>query len=98
MSTRHSASIYLVQTKPVPEKTPTAPEPIATPTLPHQLRRVLTAKPISTKKLMLSLVSVKRIVSDWPTSNFDRNELEIAGELSLAHGGLIAPRRGTARQ
>ncbi|MEG5110735.1 hypothetical protein QUB32_29275 [Microcoleus sp. AT8-A4] len=43
MSTRHSASIYLVQTKPPPEKTPTAPEPIATPTLPHQLRRVLTA-------------------------------------------------------
>jgi len=39
---------------------------------------------------MLSLVSVKRIVSDLPTSNFDRNELEIAGELSLAHGGLIA--------
>ncbi|MEG4918536.1 hypothetical protein [Microcoleus sp. B7-D4] len=43
MSTRHSASIYLVQPKPLPEKTPTAPEPIATPTLPHQLRRVLTA-------------------------------------------------------
>jgi hypothetical protein len=47
---------------------------------------------------MLSLVSVKRIVSDLPTSNFDRNELEIAGELSLAHGGLIALRRGMARQ
>lgn len=47
---------------------------------------------------MLSLVSVKRIVSDVPTSNEDRNELEIAGELSLAIGGLIAPRRGTARQ
>lgn len=55
-------------------------------------------KTISAKKLMLSLVSVKRIVSDVPTNNFDRNELEIAGELSLAHGGLITPRRGTARQ
>jgi hypothetical protein len=40
---------------------------------------------------MLSLVSVKRIVSDVPTSNFDRNELEIAGELSLALGGFVIP-------
>jgi len=66
--------------------------------LPHQLRRVLTAKPISTKKLMLSLVSIKRIVSDVPTNNEDPGELEIAGELSLAHGGLITPRRAGARQ
>jgi hypothetical protein len=40
---------------------------------------------------MPSLVVVKRIVSDVPTNNFDRNELEIAGELSLAHGGFIIP-------
>ncbi|MEG4918466.1 hypothetical protein [Microcoleus sp. B7-D4] len=82
----------------MPEKTPTAPEPLThtdatAPTTPAH-----TAKPLSALKLMLSLVSVKRIVSDLPTSNEDRNELEIAGELSLAHGGLITPRRGTAKQ
>jgi hypothetical protein len=43
------------------------------------------------KKLMLSLVSVKRIVSDVPASNFDQFELEIAGELSLSIGGFIIP-------
>jgi hypothetical protein len=43
------------------------------------------------KKLMLSLVSVKRIVSDVPACNFDPNELEIAGELSLAIGGFCSP-------
>jgi hypothetical protein len=45
----------------------------------------------ATKKLMLSLVSVKRITSDVPACNFDRNELEIAGELSLAIGGFVIP-------
>lgn len=45
------------------------------------------------KKLMLSIVPVKRITNDVPTCNFDPNELEIAGELSLAHGGFIIPRR-----
>jgi hypothetical protein len=43
------------------------------------------------KKLMLSLVAVKRISSDVAASNFDRNELEIAGELSLSIGGFIIP-------
>jgi hypothetical protein len=43
------------------------------------------------KKLMLSLVSVKRIVSDVPASNFDSFELEVAGELSLSIGGFIIP-------
>ena len=42
---------------------------------------------------MLSLVTVKRIKSDIPACNFYRNELEIAGELSLAHGGFCSPRR-----
>ncbi|MEG5054567.1 MULTISPECIES: hypothetical protein [unclassified Microcoleus] len=98
MSTRHSASIYLVQPKPLPEKTPTAPEPIATPTLPHQLRRVLTAKPISAKKLMLSLVSVKRITSDVPVCNEDRNELEIAGERASGDRWVHNSPRGGARQ
>lgn len=48
-------------------------------------------KPIATKKLMLSIVPVKRITSDIPACNFDRNELEIAGELSLAIGGFVIP-------
>ena len=44
------------------------------------------------KKLMLSIVPVKqRITSDVPACNFDPNELEIAGELSLAIGGFCSP-------
>ena len=43
------------------------------------------------KKLMLSLVSVKRIVSDVPASNFDQFDLEVANELSLSIGGFIIP-------
>jgi len=43
------------------------------------------------KKLMLSLVAVKRITSDIPASNFDQFDLEVAGELSLAHGGFVIP-------
>ena len=48
-------------------------------------------KPHAPKKLMLSLVSVKRISSDVPACNFEPNELEIAGELSLAHGDFCSP-------
>jgi hypothetical protein len=48
-------------------------------------------------KLMLSLVSVKRINSDIAASNFDPNEFEIAGELSLAISGFVIPRRAGAR-
>jgi hypothetical protein len=48
-------------------------------------------RPVPAKKLMLSLVSVKRITSDVPACNFDPNELEIAGELSLTIGGFIIP-------
>ena len=48
-------------------------------------------QPTATKKLMLSLVAVKRITSDIPASNFDQFDLEIAGELSLAIGGFIIP-------
>jgi len=44
------------------------------------------------------LVSVKRITSDVAVCNEDRNELEIASELSLALGGFVIPRRGGARQ
>jgi len=55
-------------------------------------------QPTAAKKLMLSLVSVKCLVSDVPASNFDPGELEIAGELSLAIGGFVIPWRGGARQ
>ncbi|MEG4582988.1 hypothetical protein QUA71_25735 [Microcoleus sp. MON1_C5] len=48
-------------------------------------------QPVAPKKLMLSLVSVKRISSDIPACNFDSNELEIAGELSLSIGGFVIP-------
>ena len=48
-------------------------------------------EPIAAKKLMLTLVAVKRISSDVAACNFDRNELEIAGELSLAIGGFVIP-------
>ena len=48
-------------------------------------------EPIASKKLMLTLVAVKRISSDVAACNFDRNELEIAGELSLAIGGFVIP-------
>jgi len=43
------------------------------------------------KKLMLSLVAVKRITSDIPASNFDQFDLEVAGELSLTIGGFVIP-------
>jgi len=48
-------------------------------------------QPVPAKKLMLSLVSVKRITSDVSASNFDSFELEVAGELSLAIGGFVVP-------
>lgn len=46
---------------------------------------------IAHKKLLPSLVAIKRISSDIPASNFDQFELEILGELSLAIGGFIIP-------
>ena len=48
-------------------------------------------QPIATKKLLPSLVAVKRITSDIPASNFDQFELEILGEFSLSIGGFIIP-------
>lgn len=48
-------------------------------------------EPIAPKKLMLTLVAVKRITSDIPASNFDQFELEVAGELSLTIGGFVIP-------
>jgi hypothetical protein len=43
-------------------------------------------------------ILVKRITSDVAVCNEDRNEIEIASELSLALGGFVIPRRGGARQ
>ncbi|MEG3922236.1 hypothetical protein QUA07_24420 [Microcoleus sp. T3_A4] len=40
---------------------------------------------------MLSIVQVKRIKSDIPACNEDRNELEIAGSLTLVSGGFVTP-------
>ena len=48
-------------------------------------------RPIAPKKLLPSLVSVKRISSDIPATNFDQFELEVLGELSLVIGGFIVP-------
>jgi hypothetical protein len=48
-------------------------------------------QPSAAKKLLPSLVSVKRISSDIPASNFDQFELEVLGELSLAIGGFLVP-------
>lgn len=48
-------------------------------------------QPIAPKKLLPSLVAIKRISSDIPATNFDQFDLEIAGELSLAIGGFIIP-------
>lgn len=47
--------------------------------------------PIAPKKLLPSIVPVKRITSDIPASNFDPFELEILGELSLLIGGFVVP-------
>ncbi|WP_445248461.1 hypothetical protein [Microcoleus sp. OTE_8_concoct_300] len=48
-------------------------------------------QPIAAKKLMPSLVAIKRITSDIPASNFDQFELEVLGELSLSIGGFVVP-------
>ncbi|MEG3990263.1 hypothetical protein QUA13_24420 [Microcoleus sp. S28C3] len=48
-------------------------------------------QPMPAKKLMLSIVPVARIKSDISASNFDRNELELLGELSLTLGGFAIP-------
>ncbi|MEP6582537.1 hypothetical protein NDI43_27570 [Microcoleus vaginatus GB2-A3] len=48
-------------------------------------------QPIAPKKLLPSLVAIKRITSDIPATNFDQFELEVLGELSLAIGGFVIP-------
>ncbi|MEG4280518.1 hypothetical protein QUA62_24040 [Microcoleus sp. MON1_C1] len=54
-------------------------------------------KTIATKKLMLSIVVVKRITFDVPTCNFDPGELEIAGERASGDRRLLHSPGGNAR-
>jgi hypothetical protein len=79
--------------KPAPATTPTTPTAIGTDNEPpnrgdNGRGRV---QPMPVKKLMLLIVTVARITSDMPASNFDRNELELLGELSLTLGGFAIP-------
>ena len=91
-STRTPATLSAKKTAPTPTPAPTAPAAIGEDdTLPNRDNGRGRVQPIAPKKLMLSLVVVKRITSDIPASNFDHNELEIAGELSLSIGGFIIP-------
>ena len=70
----------------------TIPAP-ATPAAPSHTAPTTAAIPATraTKKLMPAIVPVKRLTSDISASNFDRHELEIAAELSLAVGGFCNP-------
>lgn len=99
-STRTPATLSAQKTAPVTSPatapTPAAPAPVTAgpdDELPNRgdNRRGRMQSTAAPKKLMLSLVLVKRISSDIPAANFDPNELEIAGELSLAIGGFIVP-------
>lgn len=79
--------------KPAPASTPKTPEAIGTNDEPpnrgdNGRGRV---QPIATKKLLPLIVPISRISSDISVSNFDRNELEILGELSLVLGGFLVP-------
>ena len=64
--------------------------PAAAPTTPTASGRG-RIEPISAKKLLPLIVPISRISSDISVSNFDRNELEILGELSLVLGGFLVP-------
>lgn len=48
-------------------------------------------QPITAKKLLPLIVPISRISSDISVSNFDQNEVEILGELSLVLGGFLVP-------
>lgn len=47
--------------------------------------------PRATKKLMPALVSVRRMISNVPEAYFNRAELEVAANQSLALGGFFDP-------
>jgi hypothetical protein len=73
-----------------PAAIPAPTKPAAAPTTPTAIGRG-RIEPISAKKRMPLIVPISRISSDISVSNFDRNELEILGELSLVLGGFLVP-------
>ncbi len=73
-----------------PAAIPVPTKPAAAPTTPTVIGRG-RIEPIAAKKLLPLIVPISRISSDISVSNFDRNELEILGELSLVLGGFLVP-------
>jgi hypothetical protein len=73
-----------------PAAIPAPTKPAAAPTTPTAIGRG-RIEPIAAKKLLPLIVPISRISSDISVSNFDRNELEILGELSLVLGGFLVP-------
>jgi hypothetical protein len=73
-----------------PAAIPAPTKPAAAPTTPTAIGRG-RIEPIYAKKLLPLIVPISRISSDISVSNFDRNELEILGELSLVLGGFLVP-------
>jgi hypothetical protein len=73
-----------------PAAIPAPTKPAAAPTTPTAIGRG-RIEPITAKKLLPLIVPISRISSDISVSNFDRNELEILGELSLVLGGFLVP-------
>jgi hypothetical protein len=73
-----------------PAAIPAPTKPAAAPTTPTAIGRG-RIEPIAAKKLLPLIVPISRISSDISVSNFDQNELEILGELSLVLGGFLVP-------
>ena len=73
-----------------PAAIPAPTKPAVAPTTPTASGRG-RIEPISAKKLLPLIVPISRISSDISVSNFDQNELEILGELSLVLGGFLVP-------
>ena len=87
--------VELIEVEPIaPQRETPAPAPAPAPQPMSDSVQEATptaAAKVSTKKLLPAIVAVKRIYSEVPAANFDRHELEIAGELSLAIGGFYNP-------
>ncbi len=87
-TTNTTEQTSIAQATPAAIRAPT--KPAAAPTTPTAIGRG-RIEPISAKKRMPLIVPISRISSDISVSNFDRNELEILGELSLVLGGFLVP-------
>jgi hypothetical protein len=87
-TTNTTEKTSIAQATPAAIRAPT--KPAAAPTTPTASGRG-RIEPISAKKLLPLIVPISRISSDISVSNFDRNELEILGELSLVLGGFLVP-------